>query len=107
MRGELYRRRRRVLSGSHNGDVGPDAIDTAANPEEQLLKSEQIARLASAVQQLKDEQRKIVELRILQGLSYKAIAAKLGRNESTVGVQLRRGFQKLGELLREKGKSDG
>ncbi|HLJ51339.1 MAG TPA: RNA polymerase sigma factor [Bryobacteraceae bacterium] len=64
------------------------------DPEESLLKREQGARMRSAIQQLSDQQRRCLFLR-MQGLRYPEIGAVLGIRASTVGEFLRRAISRL------------
>jgi RNA polymerase sigma-70 factor (ECF subfamily) len=72
-----------------------------SSPSQHLIRQEQLVRLASALAQLPDEQRSVLELRHLQGQSIGAISQQLGRSEASVAGLLRRGLQQLRELLDE------
>lgn len=71
------------------------------SPTQHLLRQERLARLAQALAQLPEDQRSVLELRHLQGLSVANIAAHTGRSEASVAGLLRRGLQRLRELLIE------
>lgn len=104
---ETYRESQRVVLVGQHGDEAFDTVDTAANPEEQLLRRERAMQLAGLVQKLSNRQREVLELRVFEGLEYEEIASKLGRSKSTVGVQLRRALLKLAELAKGKGTANG
>lgn len=72
-----------------------------SSPSQHLIRQEQLVRLASALAQLPEEQRNVLELRHLQGQSIGAISQQLGRSEASVAGLLRRGLQRLRELLDE------
>jgi RNA polymerase sigma-70 factor (ECF subfamily) len=75
--------------------------DPADSPSGPMLREEEIDRLAVALAQLPQDQRVAVELKHLQGLRVAEIAAHLGRTEVAVAGLLRRGLQRLRELMPE------
>ncbi len=72
-----------------------------SSPSQHLVRQEQFVRLAEALAQVPEEQRTVLELRHLQGQSIGAISRSLNRSEAAVAGLLRRGLQKLRELLVE------
>jgi RNA polymerase sigma-70 factor, ECF subfamily len=70
-----------------------------SSPSEQVVRQEQLLRLASALSGLPEDQRKAVEMHHLQDGSVAEIAKSLGRTEAAVAGLLRRGLKKLRELL--------
>jgi len=73
-------------------------IDARLNPEELLLKKEQLARLVSAVARLTSQQRQCLHLRA-EGLRYREIAAVLGVSTQRVAEVVQSGLSLLaGEL---------
>jgi RNA polymerase sigma-70 factor (ECF subfamily) len=70
-----------------------------SSPSGQLLREEQLVRLAEALAQLPLEQRRAVEMKHLEGLCVAEIAQALGRSETAVGGLLCRGVRKLRQLL--------
>jgi RNA polymerase sigma-70 factor (ECF subfamily) len=71
------------------------------SPGEAVCRQEQLLRLAGALSRLPDDQRTAVELHHLRDIPVAEIAAQLGRTEASVAGLLRRGLQKLRELLQE------
>ena len=64
------------------------------NPEQSLLEREKTLRFHHAVQQLSDQQRRCLSLR-LEGLRYPEIGSVLGISASAVGEFLRRAIARL------------
>ena len=71
------------------------------SPSQCAMANEQLLALAAALLSLPEDQRRAVELRQLQGLSFAEVAKRLGRTEIAAASLLRRGVKKLRELLRE------
>lgn len=72
-----------------------EVIDPAPQPEDALLAGEQQEQLNAAMQELEPEHRKILTLRVVNGLSYTDIAEILGVKEGTVKSRLARAREKL------------
>jgi RNA polymerase sigma-70 factor (ECF subfamily) len=70
-----------------------------SSPSEVADRQEQLLRLAAALAQLPEDQRTAVELHHLRDAPVAEIADHLGRTEASVAGLLRRGLQKLRELL--------
>jgi len=70
-----------------------------SSPSTQASRHEQALRLAEALGQLPENQRRAVELRHLKGLSLAEIAGELACSKPAVVGLLHRGVQKLRELL--------
>jgi RNA polymerase sigma-70 factor (ECF subfamily) len=86
--------------GSEHGGVGPSALRPALlDPEEILLRRVAIAEVRAAIRQLPPPLRETVELRDIEGLSYREIAAVIGRPIGTVMSRLARGRNLLRSAL--------
>jgi RNA polymerase sigma-70 factor (ECF subfamily) len=70
-------------------------------PEQEAVRQEQLLGLANAVAQLPDDQRTALELKHLHGWTVEAIAAQMERTRASVAGLLRRGLEKLRDLLAE------
>jgi RNA polymerase sigma-70 factor, ECF subfamily len=72
-----------------------------SSPSQRVRRQEELLQLAEALAQLPEDQRRAVEMKLLQGRSVAEIATRLGRSETAVGGLLRRGLKQLRELRRE------
>lgn len=72
-----------------------------SSPSQQVMREEHLARLARALAELPEEQRTVVELRHLRGMQVAAIASQMDRSAASVAGLLRRGLQRLREVLDE------
>jgi RNA polymerase sigma-70 factor (ECF subfamily) len=75
--------------------------DEHSSPSQRAIRHEQLARLAAALAQLPEDQRRALELRHLQGCAVPDIGQQMGRSTAAVAGLLRRGLKKLRELLAE------
>jgi RNA polymerase sigma-70 factor (ECF subfamily) len=80
-------------------DGREDAQPHLLDPEEILLRRLAIAEVRSAIRQLPPALRETVELRDIEGLSYREIAGVIGRPIGTVMSRLSRGRNLLREAL--------
>jgi RNA polymerase sigma-70 factor (ECF subfamily) len=72
-----------------------------SGPGEQVLRQEQLRRLAEALARLPDDQRQAVELRHLHGRCLADVAETMQRSKGAVAKLLFRGVAKLRDLLDE------
>jgi RNA polymerase sigma-70 factor (ECF subfamily) len=70
-----------------------------SGPGHRLDRQEQLLRLADALTQLPEDQRTALDLKHLQGLPVEEISRRMGRSGASVAGLLRRGLQRLRELL--------
>jgi len=73
--------------------------DTGDGPEAALMKSELQKTIAGALAEIPDDQREVIILSDIQGLSYQEIADMTGINIGTVKSRLNRARSRLRELL--------
>lgn len=70
-----------------------------SSPSEGAVRGEELLRLARALGRLPDDQRRVVELHHLKGLTVAEVAAELGRTRPAVVGLLFRGVKQLRTLL--------
>lgn len=80
-----------------------DVPDSAPTPEEQVIALDEQSRLNEALQALEEEQRQILILRAVNGLSYTEIAEALQLKEGTVKSRLARARDQLRKKLQQNG----
>jgi RNA polymerase sigma-70 factor (ECF subfamily) len=73
--------------------------DERSSPLQQVVRREQLARLAEALEQLPEDQRRAVELHHLKGQPLAEVAAALGRSRGAVAQLVFRGLGRLRVLL--------
>ena len=71
------------------------------SPSERAVRGEELVRLAHAIARLPEDQRRVVELHYLKGLSVANVAEEIGRTRSAAVGLLFRGLKRLRELLRD------
>jgi RNA polymerase sigma-70 factor (ECF subfamily) len=72
---------------------------SATSPSQQMLKDEQLVRLSAALAELPEDQRTALEMHYLQGCSVAEVATHISRSERSVAGLVRRGLQRLRELM--------
>lgn len=77
------------------------APDTS--PSERAARNEKFERLATAIFDLPDDQRTAVEMKYLQGMRVKDIAAAFGRTEGAVSLLLHRALTAMRGVLQDLG----
>lgn len=73
--------------------------DSDVSPASAMQRQEELIVLANALAELPDEQRMVIESKHLQGRTVDGISAQLGRSRASVAGLLRRGMERLRELL--------
>jgi RNA polymerase sigma-70 factor (ECF subfamily) len=96
----LRRRRVRPVMGSTDDETMPQ-LAVEDDPVEAAEYAFERARVRSALLQIPDEQRFVIELAYFEGLTHYEIAARCGDPLGTVKTRLRLGMQKLKEMLKD------
>jgi RNA polymerase sigma-70 factor (ECF subfamily) len=73
------------------------------SPSERVVRGEELLRLAHAIAKLPEDQRSVVELHYLKGLTVAEVAEQIGRTRPAAVGLLFRGLKRLRELLRDPG----
>lgn len=104
------RSRRPQVSLSREDEDGQTLIDLpdlSQNPEEQLMKKLSMEAVRCGLEQLPPQQRQILVLRELGGLSYSELAQTLGLEEGTVKSSIFRARKRLCAILLRDGNISG
>jgi RNA polymerase sigma-70 factor, ECF subfamily len=76
------------------------------SPSERAVRAEELLRLTHALTRLPEDQRRVVELHYLSGLTVADVAEEIGRTRPAAVGLLFRALKRLRELLRDPGESD-
>lgn len=87
------------LAVSFDEDIH-DQIDYASQPDRMIEGRERFGYLQSLIAELPEKQRTVIQLRDIEGQSYKEIAQVMEISESDVKVNIFRARQKLKERLK-------
>lgn len=79
-----------------------DTIDSTPSPYEQMVGDERIRQLHEQLNSLPEKQRTAIQLRDIEGRSYREISEVMQISESDVKVNIFRARKKLKELLSSK-----
>jgi len=99
----LFRKKRRISEIPVNEIKEPGVLEDNANVVGEVCSREHLAIVTEAIGQLPARCRRIVALRLLQGMEYPDIAEELGISEQTARVQLARGVKRCADFLRKRG----
>lgn len=103
---QIRRNRKVVPFASHGGeddDREIDPVDAAPTPDEQADCHERTGLLRVCMERLAPRERTLVQLKFVEELSYKDIAAKMGMTVGHVGYSLHHALKALELELNEEG----
>ncbi len=89
----LDRSRRSEAANLSIEESGTDAPDTALGPHERLERDERMARVHDIFSRLPEQQRTVMQLRDIEGKTYREVADIMGITEDNVKVTLHRARQ--------------
>jgi RNA polymerase sigma-70 factor (ECF subfamily) len=94
-------RERSLEAALESSSAGLEAwlVAETPSPSQRAIRNEEMLRLAEALAQLPDDQRRAVELRHLQSMPVAEISELMSRSHGAVGALLVRGLRKLRELM--------
>lgn len=82
-------------------DEHEDEEDSGVAPDEAASLSERRARVRLSIKQLPDDQREVIALSFMEGLSHSEIAARLDLPLGTVKSRMRLAYQKMREFVED------
>jgi RNA polymerase sigma factor (sigma-70 family) len=101
--------RRRLIDRRRRQQRRPDQVSPVSDSQIQMADPRQddpsagtrdeAARAMAALEQLRPEQREVLQLSIIHGRTYEQIAASTGKPVGTVKTHARRGLMRLREML--------
>ena len=87
------------LGASSNAQPVAEYYRTFSTPSQHAMKAEELQRVEKAFDELAEEQREVITLAHVVGLSRAEIAAQLGKSEGAVRTMLSRALAQLAEIL--------
>lgn len=91
----LHDNRNASLDDGQAAMAGGDSADTASNPFERTVQREKVKIVRTLIDSLPEKQRSCMQLRDIEGKTYKDIAAVLGITEEQVKVNIFRARQTI------------
>jgi RNA polymerase sigma-70 factor (ECF subfamily) len=98
-RRKLIDLRRKLARRGETDEVGEDMPSSTPGQAELAERADEAARASRALSELRTEQRSVLELAVLHGLTYEQVAAKLAMPLGTVKTHARRGLMRVRERL--------
>jgi RNA polymerase sigma-70 factor (ECF subfamily) len=98
--------RKRSRAAVFREEVGIDEVLSGRDdPHAQAQAADELRRAAQLLRRVPEEQAEAIRLRVFDGLRLNEIADVVGCSVNTVCSRLRYGFQKLRDIVAEKGES--
>jgi RNA polymerase sigma-70 factor (ECF subfamily) len=101
-RNKFYGRERRDVGREQALPTDPQYLSgfgSLLTPSKVAIQGEEVARLEAAFAQLTDEQREVITLARIVGLTHAEIGAQIGKSEGATRVALHRALARLGVLM--------
>jgi RNA polymerase sigma-70 factor (ECF subfamily) len=80
-------------------------VGQTSTPSRRLVRMEELCRLAAAMAELSEDQRRVVELHHLQGLPLAVTAERMGRTKEATSALIYRALKRLRERLDQRGEA--
>jgi RNA polymerase sigma-70 factor (ECF subfamily) len=104
---DYYRKRGRAPQVVDIAEYNEPIIDPDSRPEESAVNAEWRGEVVSLLARLPAEQRQVIELRIIQGLSVADAARIMGKSGAAIKMLQQRALKKLKDLFTEHGLTGG
>ncbi|HWR44921.1 RNA polymerase sigma factor [Sporomusa sp.] len=104
---DYYRKRGRAPQVVDITEYNEPIIDTNSRPEEAAVSAERREEVVRLLALLPDEQRQVIELRIIQGLAVADVARIMGKSGAAIKMLQQRALKKLKDLFTENGITGG
>lgn len=99
-------RKRKKISATPFETFGAVLESNDIPVEEHVVRTDEINRVCEYVNAIDDTSRRSLQLKYVDGKSYKEIAEEMGANPQTVEVRIARAKQKVRKLMRKDGYDD-
>ncbi|MBP2637728.1 MAG: sigD 2 [Firmicutes bacterium] len=104
---DYYRKKGRTPQVFDIAQYQDPIIDTGTRPDEAAVNSEQRQEVARMLTLLPEEQRQVIELRIIQGVAVADVARIMGKSAAAIKMLQQRALKKLKDLFAENGLGGG
>ncbi|HWR06855.1 RNA polymerase sigma factor [Sporomusa sp.] len=104
---DYYRKRGRAPQVVDIAEYNEPIIDPDSRPEESAVNAEWRGEVLGLLARLPAEQRQVIELRIIQGLSVADAARIMGKSGAAIKMLQQRALKKLKDLFTEHGLTGG
>lgn len=95
---DFWRKKGRTLQSVNISDYQQSLVDTGENPEEHALRLEGQEQIGKLVENLPEQQRQTIKLRVILGLSLRDTALEMNKSESAIKMLQQRALKKLREM---------
>lgn len=104
---DYYRKRGRAPQMIEIAQYNEPIIDTSTRPDEAVVSAEQRREVSRLLELLPEEQRRVIEFRILQGVAIADVARIMGKSSAAIKMLQQRALKKLKDLFDENGITGG
>lgn len=104
---DYYRKRGRAPQMVDITPYNETIIDASTRPEQAVVSAERRREIVKLLALLPEEQRRVIELRILQGVAVADVARIMGKSSAAIKMLQQRALRKLKDLFAENGITGG